>query len=126
LLGFGNSIDPSWDLVYVVIWTALELAVAIVCSCLPELRKLLVRIYPREFVLSFGSKKVGSKRVNDSPFSSVPKSGGHFHRRKEFIELDEGMTKITIAGEEIEYPRKPPPVPRKEINRGSDGKFYES
>ncbi|KAH9205839.1 hypothetical protein DL95DRAFT_235651, partial [Leptodontidium sp. 2 PMI_412] len=47
LLSFGNSLDPSWDYVNVVIWTIVELAVAMVCSCFPALRSLLIRIYPR-------------------------------------------------------------------------------
>ncbi|KAH6668361.1 hypothetical protein B0J14DRAFT_452413, partial [Halenospora varia] len=45
LLSFGNSLDPSWDYVNVVIWTIVELAVAMVCSCFPAIRNLLIRIY---------------------------------------------------------------------------------
>ncbi|PVH68951.1 hypothetical protein DL98DRAFT_396070, partial [Cadophora sp. DSE1049] len=44
LLGFGNSIDPTWDYVFVVIWTAIELGVAIVLSCLPSVRLLVIRL----------------------------------------------------------------------------------
>ncbi|KAH6719479.1 integral membrane protein [Leptodontidium sp. MPI-SDFR-AT-0119] len=64
LLIFGTSIDPTWDYVAVTIWTVLELAVAIVCSCLPALRQLIIHIYPK-LVSSFrSSETTGSSSVN--------------------------------------------------------------
>ncbi|KAL2067592.1 hypothetical protein VTL71DRAFT_2017 [Oculimacula yallundae] len=65
LLVFGASIDPSWDYVAVVIWTVLELAVAIICSCLPALRTLAIHMYPR-FASSFRSSS-----SSPSSFSSI-------------------------------------------------------
>jgi hypothetical protein len=49
LAKFGNSIDPTWDYVDVFIWTALELAAGFVCACLPSIRNLLSRTFPRVF-----------------------------------------------------------------------------
>lgn len=33
-------------------WTTLELAVAMICACLPAIRNLLVRLYPKAFLTS--------------------------------------------------------------------------
>jgi hypothetical protein len=70
LLSFGNSIDPSCkssshkagsnshfflgDYTLVVIWTTIELAVAMICACFPSIRRLLVRLYPQAFESSAG------------------------------------------------------------------------
>lgn len=35
-----------------VIWTGVELAVAIICVCFPAIRRLLVRLYPTAFASS--------------------------------------------------------------------------
>ncbi|PVH70010.1 hypothetical protein DL98DRAFT_661375 [Cadophora sp. DSE1049] len=67
LLIFGTSIDPSWDYVPVTIWTVLELAVAIICSCLPALRTLIIHIYTRfasSFARSPGNSDTGNSSVN--------------------------------------------------------------
>jgi len=49
LLSFGNSIDPTWDYTLVVIWTTLELAAAMICACLPALRRLFSHLFPGAF-----------------------------------------------------------------------------
>ncbi|KAK9413938.1 putative Extracellular membrane protein CFEM domain-containing protein [Seiridium unicorne] len=43
---FGQSSDPTWDYVPLVSWTAVELAVSVVCGCIPAIRALLVRYFP--------------------------------------------------------------------------------
>ncbi|KAG4442030.1 hypothetical protein IFR05_002498 [Cadophora sp. M221] len=64
LLIFGTSIDPTWDYVAVTIWTVLELAVAIICSCLPALRTLIIHIYPKLASSFRSSNTTGSSSVN--------------------------------------------------------------
>lgn len=121
LLGFGNSIDPTWDYVFVVIWTAIELGVAIVLSCLPAIRVLLIRVSPKVFLTSLWSSK-----SQNSNSSSSKHRRNWIGKKKEFLELSEvnqGMTNISWNGENYEYPRKPPVVPLKNIWRESDGKF---
>ncbi|KAH8767580.1 integral membrane protein [Hyaloscypha finlandica] len=84
LLSFGNSLDP-WDYVDVVIWTIAELAVAMVCSCFPAMRNLLMRIYPRAFLSSI-------RHTNDKTPASIPQDSNTGLRRANpgqegFVEL---------------------------------------
>ncbi|KAG4430400.1 hypothetical protein IFR05_014120 [Cadophora sp. M221] len=124
LLGFGNSIDPTWDYVFVVIWTAIELGVAIVLSCLPSVRSLVIRLYSKKFPSSSGSSNGYRPRSGNSRPRKMWSS-----KKSEFLELSDVsdasqvMTNITVNGEDYEYPRRAPAVPAKTIWRDSDGKF---
>ncbi|KFA78590.1 hypothetical protein S40288_09088 [Stachybotrys chartarum IBT 40288] len=40
------SINPTWDNFDLVVWSALEIHVGIICACLPSLRLMLVHFYP--------------------------------------------------------------------------------
>ncbi|CZT11694.1 uncharacterized protein RCO7_08696 [Rhynchosporium graminicola] len=64
LLVFGKTVDPSWDYVAVTIWTVLELAVAIICSCLPALRTLIIHIYPRFATSLSTSSSLSNHTIN--------------------------------------------------------------
>lgn len=56
---FGTSTDATWDNADVEIWSAIEIAVALICACLPALRPLLTRYVP----ILFGSN--GRTRPSD-------------------------------------------------------------
>jgi hypothetical protein len=47
LKSFGLTSDPTWDNVNVTFWTTLETTSAIVCACMPALRALGVRYFPK-------------------------------------------------------------------------------
>jgi len=114
LLVFGNSIDPSWDYVFVVIWTGLELAVAMIASCLPALRNLFIRLQPRltsAFLFGKFNGSGSSKSKDTNGFSQMDD-------KKPWVQLKT----VTINGEEIQYPKKAPPVPKK-IWRDDEGVF---
>ncbi|KUJ17812.1 uncharacterized protein LY89DRAFT_747710 [Mollisia scopiformis] len=70
LLVFGNSIDPTWDYVPVTIWTALELGSAMICSCMPALRTLFHRIFPRIRFSSSSSRSSASASTLTSVWQS--------------------------------------------------------
>jgi hypothetical protein len=129
LLIFGNSIDPSWDYVFVVIWTALELGVAMIASCLPALRSLFLRLIPSSFSFaSFLSSDQFSNGRKRGKWNSED-VGGRWKRKKGFVEISEidlGMTNVTWHGAEISYPRQKPVVPSKIIERDWDGRFRAS
>lgn len=65
---FGLSIDPTWDYVAVVNWTAVELATAVVCGCVPAIRSLLVRYFPEMPILSSerSSSSAGKRQHHES------------------------------------------------------------
>ncbi|KAK2616620.1 hypothetical protein QQS21_000443 [Conoideocrella luteorostrata] len=48
LVNFGsNSTNPTWEFFDVGIWSTVEINVALICACLPALRLLLVRLFPK-------------------------------------------------------------------------------
>ncbi|ESZ93409.1 hypothetical protein SBOR_6202 [Sclerotinia borealis F-4128] len=47
LILFSNTQNPTWDYVQVGYWSTIEICVGIICSSMPAMRLLLVRIFPR-------------------------------------------------------------------------------
>lgn len=43
----ANTANPTWDFFDVGIWSTVEINVGIICVCMPSLRLLLVRVFPR-------------------------------------------------------------------------------
>ncbi|KAI5462640.1 hypothetical protein BGZ63DRAFT_403848 [Mariannaea sp. PMI_226] len=42
-----RSQNPTWDYFEVSIWSVMEICVGIICACMPTMRLVLVRIFPR-------------------------------------------------------------------------------
>jgi hypothetical protein len=55
LIHFAKSDNPTWDSWTTAYWSIIEVNVAMICSCLPTLRLILVRIFPRIFGASKSS-----------------------------------------------------------------------
>ncbi|KAN0096823.1 hypothetical protein V8E51_015628 [Hyaloscypha variabilis] len=106
LLSFGNSLDPSWDYVNVVIWTTVELAIAIVCSCFPALRNLLIHIYPRTFLSSI--RHTSDKPVSTPMDSNTGRRRAN-HAQEGFVELQQ-MSDSQVSEMPPEVPPKDPPI----------------
>ncbi|SPQ25015.1 eec87730-e41e-40bc-a9d4-17d6dc907b95 [Thermothielavioides terrestris] len=53
LVTFGKSNNATWDNFPVSLWSTVEISVGIMCTCMPTLRLLLVRLFP---VLGGGTK----------------------------------------------------------------------
>lgn len=64
--------NPTRDLTAIVYWSSIEQDVGVLCSCMPVLRKLLVRAYP----LAFASKNRSSRRHYDYGSHGNDKAGG--------------------------------------------------
>ncbi|KAF4443172.1 hypothetical protein F53441_11481 [Fusarium austroafricanum] len=47
LVAFGNSQNPTWDSFNTCYWSVIEINVGIWCVCMPDLRLLLLRVFPR-------------------------------------------------------------------------------
>lgn len=45
----SESTDPTYDNVSIAIWSTIELNTAVLCGCLPTLKPLLARTFPRFF-----------------------------------------------------------------------------
>ncbi|KAJ3456348.1 hypothetical protein MRS44_016371 [Fusarium solani] len=46
LVNFGKSINKTWELYNVSVWSTIEITVGIMCACLPTMRAVLVKIFP--------------------------------------------------------------------------------
>ncbi|KAG7284915.1 hypothetical protein NEMBOFW57_009530 [Staphylotrichum longicolle] len=53
LVEFAKSNNPTWDNFPVSLWSTIEINVGIMCTCMPTLRLMLVRVFP---ALSAGSR----------------------------------------------------------------------
>ncbi|KAG5957352.1 hypothetical protein E4U58_006172 [Claviceps cyperi] len=49
LLYFFSSSNPTWDLWYTAWWSTIEINIGLICACLPAVRLLLARMWPRMF-----------------------------------------------------------------------------
>lgn len=47
LVTWGNSKNPTYEEWAIVYWSTIEVNVGMICTCLPTLRLVLVRIFPR-------------------------------------------------------------------------------
>ncbi|KAH6871344.1 hypothetical protein B0T10DRAFT_417529 [Thelonectria olida] len=52
LVAWGHTINPTWDAFSTCYWSIIELNVVIYCVCMPNLRLLLLRLFPRIVELS--------------------------------------------------------------------------
>ncbi|KAI8651081.1 CFEM domain-containing protein [Fusarium keratoplasticum] len=64
LVAFGNSINPTWDAYSTCYWSIIELNVAICCTCMPNLRLLWLRTFPR-------ISESSSNQLTDIPSASL-------------------------------------------------------
>jgi len=76
LVTFATSHNPTWDQWDVSNWSTIELNVGIMCACMPAMRVLLVRLFPKILGTSTNNSyhaKYGNNRSEDlgrSGFSS--------------------------------------------------------
>ncbi|KAH6684559.1 hypothetical protein B0J14DRAFT_465132, partial [Halenospora varia] len=47
LVHFAKSQNPTWDNLNTALWSSVEINVGIICVCMPSLRVLLVRLFPK-------------------------------------------------------------------------------
>lgn len=89
--------NPTRDLTAIVYWSSIEQDVGILCSCMPALRKILVRAYP----LAFASKNRSSRRHYgyDSYSHGHTGSGG----RKVTIEGDANRSQKSITAPNVSH-----------------------
>ena len=91
--------DMTWDNPGTAIWSAIELNVGILCASLPTLRAFFNKVWPRAFLSTFNSRRVGADTENATK--------GQYYNMEGSI-----MVKKTIAiqnvravdGDEIEGP----------------------
>ncbi|KAI1486441.1 hypothetical protein F5X96DRAFT_682013 [Biscogniauxia mediterranea] len=66
----AKSPDPLYD-VASTMWTIIEMNVAVICACLPQIRPLIVKLFPKLMPASYGSRDKPSNQPG--PGSSASK-----------------------------------------------------
>ncbi|UNI16606.1 hypothetical protein JDV02_003033 [Purpureocillium takamizusanense] len=72
LILFANSNNPTWDQWETAYWSIIEVNVGMICTCLPSLRLILVRLFPKIFG---SSRRASYEKGNREPAAS--KAGHH-------------------------------------------------
>ncbi|GJN71043.1 hypothetical protein PLICBS_005104 [Purpureocillium lilacinum] len=68
LILFANSNNPTWDQWATAYWSVIEVNTGMICTCLPSLRLILVRMFPRIFG---SSKQATYEKGNREPASKA-------------------------------------------------------
>lgn len=74
LIHFSNSTNPTWDQFDVASWSTIEINVGIICTCMPAIRVILVRLFP---------KVLGSTRPSGQNYASYGNRSGHLGKTPE-------------------------------------------
>lgn len=93
LVYFGNSTNPTWDQFATCYWSSIELNVSVCCACMPSLRLLLVRMFPR----AMGSARDG--RQSDALVTSILRR----RRGDKSGVADPGLKIIKSRGFQLDY-----------------------
>lgn len=57
LVHFATSMNPTWDQTEVINWSNIEINIGIICTCMPALRVMLVRLSPKVFGTTKGTSQ---------------------------------------------------------------------
>lgn len=70
LIFFANSSNPTWDQWSIAYWSTIEVNVGMICTCLPSLRLILLRLFPQ---LGSGSRSGRSYGVQSQAQTNASK-----------------------------------------------------
>jgi hypothetical protein len=74
LVHFSKSANPTWDNLSVSQWSTVEINIGIICACMPSLRILLVRLFPK--LLGSTNQHSGAQYYANNKHS-IHQSGGN-------------------------------------------------
>ncbi|OLN85861.1 hypothetical protein CCHL11_05392 [Colletotrichum chlorophyti] len=73
LVLFGKSLNPTWDQFDIAFWTTLEVPSGIICCCLPAIRLILIKSFPKLFGLltrRYHTRQYGPGLSSQNPSAS--------------------------------------------------------
>lgn len=95
LLTFLHNTDISWNNPLAAIWSSVEVNTGILCSCLPTLKALVTRLFPRVFHSSYLQHSGSEARRPSGPFFNATSSNNtqrHKANKLSFDALGRGLT----------------------------------
>ncbi|KAG5952515.1 hypothetical protein E4U57_005992 [Claviceps arundinis] len=84
---FANSYNPTWDNWNIVFWSTIEVCIGLICCCLPTLRLLLVKLYPRVFETKMSRSHNSGTTSSSNAFKSINHT--RFSQTAEYDEINE-------------------------------------
>ncbi|KHN95000.1 uncharacterized protein MAM_07227 [Metarhizium album ARSEF 1941] len=70
LAKYANSTNPTYDQYPVTLWSAIEVNIGLICTCLPSIRLVLLRIWPRVFGMTTANSSTGNSATGNSQKTS--------------------------------------------------------
>ncbi|KAK7397792.1 hypothetical protein QQX98_012841 [Neonectria punicea] len=86
---FRESSNATWDNFDVSKWSTIEISVGIICACMPTIRLLLVRLFPRilgtpqRYYANYASNTNGAKSKSRPLGTNATSQAGESHQRTE-------------------------------------------
>lgn len=110
LVKFGNSTNPTFDQWDAVYWSTLEVNIGMICTCLPTIRLILVRLFPS--ILGTGTKQGGYSGATAEPSDRTKGvSAGNYNLSHLTASEGNSWTQIDAESEtELGTPERPPRV----------------
>jgi hypothetical protein len=68
-------------------WTVIEMNVAILCACLPQIRPLIVKLFPRLMAASYSTGRAARPQY-DSGFVKSPQSSPPYGEERRWVHVD--------------------------------------
>ncbi|KAH7150284.1 hypothetical protein B0J13DRAFT_286399 [Dactylonectria estremocensis] len=88
LITFGShSQNPTWEYVEVSMWSTIEINIGIICTCMPTIRLILVRVFPKlmgttqRYYANYGSKQTDAHSKNRPVATSVTSNADRSKQR---------------------------------------------
>ena len=76
---YASTSNPTWDEMNIVWWSVIEVAVGVVCTCLPTMRLILKRITQRLFASGSSKATQASAQVAQPRFQHSQGSSASCH-----------------------------------------------
>lgn len=83
LVVFARGNNPTWDQANVVNWSNIEINVGIICACLPTVRVMLTRAFPKVLGTTRGSSQSSSRKGSTYKMQILedgPEPGSNFEQ----------------------------------------------
>ncbi|KZL76211.1 CFEM domain-containing protein [Colletotrichum tofieldiae] len=93
LVRFAKSMNPTWDQFDIAFWTCLEVPTGIICCCMPAIRLILIKVFPKLFGKL--TRRYDSEK-NTSPSSEENRNRGR-NRMSRVAVPDSSTTELQTA-----------------------------
>lgn len=112
VLHFANSHNPTWNHWGIVFWSTIEVSVGFICCCLPTLRLILIKAYPRVSDTKSSRSRSRTAKTSCTASSNRYRRNSMSHMTVEYDDLsdpdsdDRGSSRADLAAAHRSHVRK--------------------